>query len=593
VELTIGANSIVPTLKLELNIQIFGIDLSELDFSAYILSNQNQKVRGDDDMIFYGQLHNRARNVVLSQINSNTVQLNVNLPSIDTHVGKIAFCVTMANVSDTFSKVNHLKLKVLDKNQTYLTAKINGSNRSEAALIIGEFYRHQENWKFRLVAQGFNGGLKPLAEHFGVEIADDSALQAPPQHENAEQNSHQPSETTSILTNTLKDIFSSPLKMIEKRKNLKEFQKRLSQILSNNHLDSHGFQNLKDFCLTNQLELRDALSFCEKQINDFILQVAQYQDRSVLIQWGSILNVHPNIMRQIDDILIKKYELQFKQLLSEALKNHQLTVDEMRQIDQFCIQHGLDKQHMFKQYGAMINNFLHFTLVNVVADQIVTQDEINLINQLCNYFKPDQNIVNEINATIQRVNKISKIKKGDVNPIQTNEIVVKNSEIVYLNQANVGLTIPKKNKEYHRGEFFVTSERLIFKSDKPKNIPLSNIISYENFQNSILITSKTASQSGDFYIGNDADIVEAYIDQAVKRFHRQLNLRQTAGDTRYIPQEIRNTVWQRCNGKCVECSSSSYLEFDHIIPFSKGGSNSENNIQLLCRACNLSKSDRI
>ena len=79
----------------------------------------------------------------------------------------------------------------------------------------------------------------------------------------------------------------------------------------------------------------------------------------------------------------------------------------MRQIDQFCIQHGLDKQHMFKQYGAMINNFLHFTLVNVVADQIVTQDEINLINQLCNYFKPDQNIVNEINATIQHVNKIS------------------------------------------------------------------------------------------------------------------------------------------------------------------------------------------
>jgi hypothetical protein len=51
VELTIGANSIVPTLKLELNIQIFGIDLSELDFSAYILSNQNQKVRGDDDIL--------------------------------------------------------------------------------------------------------------------------------------------------------------------------------------------------------------------------------------------------------------------------------------------------------------------------------------------------------------------------------------------------------------------------------------------------------------------------------------------------------------------------------------------------------------
>jgi 5-methylcytosine-specific restriction endonuclease McrA len=52
-------------------------------------------------------------------------------------------------------------------------------------------------------------------------------------------------------------------------------------------------------------------------------------------------------------------------------------------------------------------------------------------------------------------------------------------------------------------------------------------------------------------------------------------------------------VWSRDQGQCVRCRAAEYLEFDHIIPHSKGGSNSINNVQLLCRKCNLYKSDRI
>jgi len=61
----------------------------------------------------------------------------------------------------------------------------------------------------------------------------------------------------------------------------------------------------------------------------------------------------------------------------------------------------------------------------------------------------------------------------------------------------------------------------------------------------------------------------------------------------HIPQEVKEEVWRRDQGRCVECGSQRNLEFDHIIPLSKGGSNTTRNIRLLCEGCNRKKSDNI
>jgi hypothetical protein len=60
-----------------------------------------------------------------------------------------------------------------------------------------------------------------------------------------------------------------------------------------------------------------------------------------------------------------------------------------------------------------------------------------------------------------------------------------------------------------------------------------------------------------------------------------------------VPEEVRIYVWRRDNGRCVQCGNDENLEYDHIIPVSKGGSNTERNIQLLCELCNRRKSDSI
>jgi hypothetical protein len=63
---------------------------------------------------------------------------------------------------------------------------------------------------------------------------------------------------------------------------------------------------------------------------------------------------------------------------------------------------------------------------------------------------------------------------------------------------------------------------------------------------------------------------------------------------RVIPTPVKLEVWKRDKGRCVKCGSSKNLHFDHIIPYSLGGSSkSAENIQLLCAEHNLAKHDAI
>ena len=61
--------------------------------------------------------------------------------------------------------------------------------------------------------------------------------------------------------------------------------------------------------------------------------------------------------------------------------------------------------------------------------------------------------------------------------------------------------------------------------------------------------------------------------------------------SRYIPVGTKQVVYMRDGGICQCCGSSQSLEYDHIMPFSCGGTSSVSNIQLLCLQCNRSKSN--
>jgi HNH endonuclease len=63
---------------------------------------------------------------------------------------------------------------------------------------------------------------------------------------------------------------------------------------------------------------------------------------------------------------------------------------------------------------------------------------------------------------------------------------------------------------------------------------------------------------------------------------------------RLIPTHVKIAAWKRDKGRCVLCGSKENLHFDHIVPFSKGGTSLlVQNIQLLCAKHNLQKRDKI
>jgi hypothetical protein len=110
---------------------------------------------------------------------------------------------------------------------------------------------------------------------------------------------------------------------------------------------------------------------------------------------------------------------------------------------------------------------------------------------------------------------------------------------------------------------------------------------------------------GEFYWedeGYKPDEVKALLLERLKKKERktqraislmELEGSPLTGKREPIPDDVKLYVWRRDGGKCVKCGSQEKLEFDHVIPLSKGGSNTARNIQILCQECNRTKGDSL
>ncbi|MBM3995654.1 MAG: HNH endonuclease, partial [Planctomycetes bacterium] len=200
--------------------------------------------------------------------------------------------------------------------------------------------------------------------------------------------------------------------------------------------------------------------------------------------------------------------------------------------------------------------------------------------------------VSDYQAQLADTKRLAALRNGRLPSIQTSRFL-ESGELCHWIGACVFVWQTSTKSKNARGELIVTSERIIFTSpNKSFEFTPSKIVDIQAFTNAVVLASSGSKGAGTYLI-EDAAILEAVLVGVVRKHKYLASESFSSSKTRHIPDSVKREVWFRDGGKCVRCESQQYLEFDHIIPHAKGGANTVNNVQLLCRACNALKSDRI
>jgi tellurite resistance protein TerA len=181
IDMIAGQNCPLPASGLHVTVMT-GRKLSgpDLDLSAFLLNAQG-KVSGDEDFVFYNQPIRADQGVELEPEQN---RLTLHLDRTQHSVQKIALTMTITDgqaKGQNFAEIQHVTVLVKD----FLTGieiasfALDTTKHQESALILAEFYRHQDKWKLRAVGQGFIGGLQPLAEFYGVDVGEGESRPAP------------------------------------------------------------------------------------------------------------------------------------------------------------------------------------------------------------------------------------------------------------------------------------------------------------------------------------------------------------------------------------------------------------------------------
>ncbi|WP_230482343.1 TerD family protein [Sphingomonas sp. Leaf21] len=152
----------------------------DLDASVFLL-NEGGRVRSDADFIFYNN-KNGANGAVVHQGDNLTGEgsgddevVVVGLDQLPADIQKLSFAVTIHEAEgrrQNFGMVSNAYIRVVNADGGTEIARYDLSEdaSTETAMIFGDLYRHNGEWKFKAIGQGFAGGLGPLAQSLGVNI---------------------------------------------------------------------------------------------------------------------------------------------------------------------------------------------------------------------------------------------------------------------------------------------------------------------------------------------------------------------------------------------------------------------------------------
>ena len=152
----------------------------DLDSSVFLLGG-NGKVTNEADFIFYNNREGAGGAVVHTGDNrtgageGDDEQVNINLSAVPANVERIAFTITIHEAdsrSQNFGQVSNSYVRIFNEatGEELIRYDLGEDFSIETAIVVGELYRHNGEWKFSAIGSGYQGGLAALATDFGLAI---------------------------------------------------------------------------------------------------------------------------------------------------------------------------------------------------------------------------------------------------------------------------------------------------------------------------------------------------------------------------------------------------------------------------------------
>ena len=174
-----GLKKILVGLGWDINKYDGGFDF-DLDAAAF-LCGDNGQVSSDADFIFYnnkmhssGSVEHAGDNLTGAGDGDDEV-IRIDLSLLPANVSKVDFTVTIHDADarrQNFGQVNNAYIRVLDEvsGTELIRYDLEEDFSIETAVVVGEIYRNNGEWKFNAIGSGFDGGLEALCRNFGVNV---------------------------------------------------------------------------------------------------------------------------------------------------------------------------------------------------------------------------------------------------------------------------------------------------------------------------------------------------------------------------------------------------------------------------------------
>ncbi|MGV9411734.1 TerD family protein [Nocardia sp. NPDC003693] len=618
-KLTKGGHAPVPTSLL--TVVLSWQSDHEVDAHALLLARDG-RVRSDRDFIFFNAPRHPSQAVTLDQEPApGTARLSVSLPRTESEVDRIV--LTGSLDAGAFGDVPGLILTVFDHSRPVAWFEV-ADAESVRAMMFGEFYRRQDTWRFRAVGQGWAVGLAGLVGEFGVRVDDPATSDRSSRDAVDSESATQPggaqrpgAATGSPLAGTPRAAATQHTAELPAAARSAGTAQRTGAASATAVRQPAPLPTVPRRGFSLERETRPVPPV--RPPNPERADWHPHPDAPARLRWwdgtewtdatrprppGDAKHCarcgRPRRRRFFGAPApcrecateVEAYLSGWRGRAERALRTVGPHGDDWEALFTALRFQRIDRAQALTLLRPQAHDHVERLVAFAFADGRVDQAEMDDFDDTVATLALTGPLIEDLRRRMQRVRTLTRLRDGELPTVSATGLHLDPAETLHLNVPAIHIRQLARGPKHTEGRLLCSNKKLRFTgADTGTEMLWSRVVSV-TAEHGTVVVAATSARGGAVFEVADPHHVAATLEGAL-RVAKRLALTPGKLDTRTIPQEVKAQVWQRDGGKCVECGDSHYLEFDHIIPLSRGGATSAPNLQILCRACNRVKGARI